>query len=404
MNRDRALLGAARSTALPIAVMYKNGTINSHRFADIILPGDANKTNDVLDAINTYKERTGSTPENVIPLTEMSIIPGLVVAERYGLPYLSDETVTLVRDKFRMKSAFKKQGIPTPNFAEFKTLEELRLLVSEMGFPCVVKPRNAGGSEGVRMLRNESEIEVCFDVLQQQSRTNKEVYNTEEAMFQVEEFVDAPYEVSVEVLNTPKGRTAVAVTDKYLSPPPYFVELGHVIPSRFSDNARIQQYALSACEALNLDRGMAHVELKVFENGDATVIEVNARPGGDNIMDLAERSTGLNLFQLHCQAFLSDTFDFKETVDISGVSTIAFMQARKGEISKVSAPRSFELESCIKSFRIWANVGDKSDKWINSHSRQGAIEYYWPQAEEAYDFEGCYTLAQELAEKYISVK
>ena len=55
--------------------------------------------------------------------------------------------------------------------------------------------------------------------------------------FLVEEFIKSDDEVSVEVLCGKDFYKVITVTEKYLSPKPWFTEMGHVVPShRYKDS------------------------------------------------------------------------------------------------------------------------------------------------------------------------
>lgn len=98
----------------------------------------------------------------------------------------------------------------------------------------------------------------------------------------LEEFLVSDKEVSVEVYCTPHGPEVAAVTEKFLSPQPYFAETGHRVPYPGADADKLAETARRACIALGIDRGVAHVEIKILSDG-YYVIEVGARPAGDKI-------------------------------------------------------------------------------------------------------------------------
>lgn len=402
-NRDRSLFGAVRSTSSPIAIMRSNGTINGHRFADIVINGNPNNPEQALLAIEYHKKLTGTVPNSVIPLIELSVETGLAIAKYYNLPYLAPDAVVKARDKQLMKQAFQKHGLPIPRFASFSSFEELKSITKEFLFPVVIKPKNAGGSEGVRLVSSQEELTESYAYLTHALKGYKAAYGLSESAFQIEEYIDAQHEVSVEILNTPAGRRIIAVTDKYLGEHPYFVELGHSVPSIWSNNAAIRNTALAACEALGINRGLTHVELKVMDNGEPVLIEVNARPGGDSILDLVERVTGVNLFELHCKSYLYDTLPPIDSIEITGRSAIAFMKSKPGVIREVTLPKMEELPENVVAFQLWAQKGGLSKKCVDSNTRDGAVEFYWPDDKATTRLTQHLEIAKQLTEKYIQI-
>lgn len=397
-SRDRALLAASRNTNLKIALMYPNGRVNNHRFADIVLAGDPNRADSVLEAVENYERATGATPAFVIPLTEMSIESGLTVAQKYDLPYMHPDTVAATRDKHTMKEKFAAAGLKVARHQTFSNLEQMQAAADQMQFPFVIKPRNAGGSEGVIFVDNQQQLSQCYEHLSFVSDLNANRYGLDAGLYQIEEFIQAEYEVSVEVINAPTGRAVCTMTDKYITGLPFFVEIGHSIPSRWYDNQDIKSAALKACEALGLDRGIAHVELKVDAQGNATLIEVNARPAGDNIMDLAEKVTGTNLFSLHIASYLNPEFVPPASLPQTGQACIAFLDAGEGLVNSVRIPPLSELPKEVVSLNIWTQEGKHSQACFDSNGRDGAVELYWPQGapEENYHLSVARTLSQQI--------
>lgn len=74
------------------------------------------------------------------------------------------------------------------------------------------------------------------------------------------------------------------VTEKWVTSPPSFVEIGHVFPARLPARQRqaLLDAARSATQALGLDTGVFHIELRWTSTGPR-IIETNPRPGGDHI-------------------------------------------------------------------------------------------------------------------------
>lgn len=403
-NRDRSLFGAVRAVSDPVAIMLPNGTVNTHRFADIVIDGNPNHPDRALAAVKRYQALTGSTPKNVVPLTEMTLSAGLAIARAYDLPYLSDAVFANARDKFLQKQAFEKIGLDVPQFAEFSSFAELQSIAERFRFPVVLKPRNAGGSEGVRMVATAKELLQGFNHLTNATKGYEEEYRLSGTAFQIEEFVDSQCELSVEILNTVTARHVIAVTDKYLTPLPYFAEVGHSVPSVWSHDELVRTTALKACEALGIDRGLVHVEMKISKAGTPVMMEVNARPGGGSIPDLIETITGKNVFELHCKSYVQDTVSLPP-LTARGRAATAFLKAEAGIIDDIIIPTRSELPVSVVVFKLWAKKGDVSPKCIDSNTRgEGYVEFYWPEDKVTERLKEHLVLASEMTKKYIKIR
>lgn len=76
----------------------------------------------------------------------------------------------------------------------------------------------------------------------------------------------------------------LTVTDKKTTEAPYFVELGHNQPSCFPQYTvdSIKDAAVAGVKALGVMNCACHAEVKV-QNGEAYIMEIGARLGGDFI-------------------------------------------------------------------------------------------------------------------------
>lgn len=110
----------------------------------------------------------------------------------------------------------------------------------------------------------------------------------------IEEFVTGR-EISVEGISFEGNHTILQITDKVTTGAPFFVELEHHQPSSLSDEIKdkVKQIVLNALDALHIQYGASHSELKIDEDGNIRVIEIGARMGGDFIgSNLVQLSTG----------------------------------------------------------------------------------------------------------------
>lgn len=61
--------------------------------------------------------------------------------------------------------------------------------------------------------------------------TYADTFHLSKNKFLIETFIDSDDEVSVEVLCGHHFYEVITVTEKYLSPRPWFTEMGHLVPS-----------------------------------------------------------------------------------------------------------------------------------------------------------------------------
>ena len=93
---------------------------------------------------------------------EAHILATAKVREASGIPGTSVRTAFLCRDKPAMKQALREAGIPTAQSAGVESPTELRAFATEVGFPIILKPRDAAGASGTRRIDDERDLESAI--------------------------------------------------------------------------------------------------------------------------------------------------------------------------------------------------------------------------------------------------
>ena len=227
------------------------------------------------------------------------------VAEQMGLVGNPDKYAQTATNKYQMRQCFMEHDVPSPKFCE--AAGYVPEAAKNFRFPVIVKPTDRSGSRGVE------KVEVPKDLAQAVSRACAESFQKRAI---IEEFVEGR-EISVESISYQGKHYVLQITDKVTTEAPYFVELEHHQPSSLPDDIKQQVKAivLNALDALHIQYGASHSELKITEDGDIKVIEIGARMGGDFI--------GSNLVQL------STGYDF-----LKGVIEVAFGDFKEPQITE----------------------------------------------------------------------
>lgn len=401
--RERVLAGAIRaSNGLPVLTLSKTRTSPTLRFYDGYIQGDVANPAGVLAAVQQYELEHGAVPAAVIPMNDFTVRSALAVASHYNIRHNPGTTVDRCRDKFLMKQILAQANLPVPRFGAFATLDELKRLVGDIGLPVVIKPRELAGSVGVLKVSTLDELDQAFLQCIADVKALGGAYLTPEDVFLVEEYIPAKNEVSVEVINQGDLHRVIAVTDKYLGPEPYFVEVGHSVPSIHTDNAALVDMAEKACAALGIEFGMAHFEARINFDGDIRIIEVAARTGGDAIMDLVERTYGVNPYELHVASYLEGALALPPALAARGLSAISFLKAAEGVIDTVTMPKS--LPASVVNMQVTGKPMDRSGKPVSWSAREGSVEFFWKDRSPEQDFDEHLLAARALATDIFRVR
>ena len=184
-----------------------------------------------------------------------------------GIPY---ETALDASDKERMRRRFMAEGVPSPGFVIMNNLPENDLELP-FPFPVVVKPVDNMGSRGCRRVDSMGELRDAVSGALRFSRSGRVI---------VEEYMEGP-EFSVDALVYRGDITICGFADRHIFFPPYFIEMGHTIPSNQAP-AMVENLLdtfKAGVKALGIDNGAAKGDIKLTPRGPM-IGEIAARLSG----------------------------------------------------------------------------------------------------------------------------
>lgn len=195
--------------------------------------------------------------------------------EKLSFACHSYEASVNASSKIKMRERFSKNKIPSPQFFSVTKTEienkKIFDFAKKLSFPCVAKPSDNMGSRGCKMILSEDEIESSLLSAVKNSRTETAL---------IEEFMDGD-EFSIDALIYKDTMTITGFADRHIFFPPYFVELGHTLPSEITNEKKLKliETFSRACAALGLTCGAAKADIKWTKDG-AKVGEIAARLSG----------------------------------------------------------------------------------------------------------------------------
>ncbi|MEI6874042.1 MAG: ATP-grasp domain-containing protein, partial [Spirochaetota bacterium] len=194
------------------------------------------------------------------------------LAEALGLPGHSFEAARAASDKLIMRKCFDVAGLPSPRFVEVSASSPDSIVFS-LGLPLVVKPADNMGARGCRLARSRDELRASIDAALPLSRTGRVI---------VEEYIEGP-EFSIDALIYDDQLHIHGFADRHIHFSPYFVELGHTIPSDASPELRDRVLAVfeASVRSLGLSHGAAKGDMKWCPSRSTPMIgEIAARLSG----------------------------------------------------------------------------------------------------------------------------
>jgi len=192
------------------------------------------------------------------------------VAERLKLPGITYETALDASDKERMRGRFKAAGVPSPEFAIVNS-PPLAGYALPFPLPVVVKPVDNMGARGCCRVDNPDGLKAAVSDALKYSRSGRAI---------VEEYMEGP-EFSVDALVSNGEITMCGIADRHIFFPPYFIEMGHTMPSSF-DPATLRSLLetfIQGIKALGITNGAAKGDVKLTPKGPM-IGEIAARLSG----------------------------------------------------------------------------------------------------------------------------
>lgn len=193
------------------------------------------------------------------------------VAEALGLPGIGVETAKNATFKDRMRRCFKESGVPSPEYRTLTGVEDLEGKLEGLPGPWVVKPVDNMGARGTRRVDAPGKLEEAVRSALSWSSSSRVV---------VEEYMDGP-EFSIDAVVEDGELTVCGFADRHIFFPPYFIEMGHTMPSNApaeSVGEILRVFGLGV-KALGIRTGCAKGDVKLTESG-GKVGEIAARLSG----------------------------------------------------------------------------------------------------------------------------
>ncbi|MFJ9810793.1 NikS protein [Streptomyces sp. NPDC101158] len=95
---------------------------------------------------------------DIVACQEFDILRSANLRERYDLPGQRPDSARVYRDKWEMKQAAMRAGIPVADHVLLRSAEDLESFADRHGLPIVLKPRSGALSVGVAVLRTRDEV------------------------------------------------------------------------------------------------------------------------------------------------------------------------------------------------------------------------------------------------------
>jgi D-alanine-D-alanine ligase len=214
--------------------------------------------------------------------------------EILGIPYTGSDVLSsaLAMDKLKSKQLFTLYEIPTP---PWEIIEKDKAL-PKLEFPLVIKPQRQGSSIGVTIVQSEEELSEALQKAFQY-----------DPIAIAEKYIKGR-ELSVPILDIDGSPSALPIVE--IVPRGQFYDYYHkytegatqeIVPAPLEKTMemKVKEIAISAYKALGC-RNFARVDMRLSEDNEPFVLEVNTIPGLTplSLLPLSAKAAGISFPQL----------------------------------------------------------------------------------------------------------
>lgn len=267
-------INIAKGMGLSVIVADGNPDVPGRKIADFFENIDLKDSENMIKTALKYKSGIGL--DGVFTAGTDFTVTVARVAEAAGLPGIPVEAAINATNKYKMRMILESAGIPVPAYMLVESIsKKLECGVSgindELNFPLVVKPVDNMGARGIRKVESSDELKEAVLTAVKYSRTGQVI---------IEKYLEGP-EYSLDALIYDGEIYICGIADRHIFFPPYFIEMGHTIPSN-ADPLVLEEVSaafIRGIRALGITEGAAKGDIK-WSDGKAFTGEIAARLSG----------------------------------------------------------------------------------------------------------------------------
>lgn len=303
------------------ALRHLHGSVAHWKVSDIL------NVDQLVWATRELAFRKGPV-ERLFGAYEQLQVPLAEARDTLGLSGLSVAAATNFRDKSRMKTLLRSNGLPCARHRLAPSVDDAVAFAEVNGFPIVVKPPAGAGAQQTYRVENIDQLWRALAV--QPPSTATPVL--------LEEFVRGQ-EHSFETISIDGQAVWHSLTHYYPTPLHVlenpWIQWCLVLPrevdsSRYDD---IRSAGRKALDVLGMTTGLTHMEWFRRPDGTIAISEVAARPPGAQITTLVSRAHDIDFVQAWARVMIFGEFDAPERRYAAGA---AFLRGQgEGRVSAV---------------------------------------------------------------------
>jgi biotin carboxylase len=290
-----------------------------------------------------------------------AIITTSYLSEKFNIPFIPQENSVGFVNKRKMKAIFNDHGIPSPHMITIGTRTKIEKIPSG-SFPLILKPNIGHAKINVRLVNTAEELKNYCS-------THDRI--TDEFIF--EKFVNGDEVIAAGIIHD--GRYyLVELTDKKTSYPPYFIDLLHIAPSKYSHLAKqIERIGQAVTEAYGINRSPLIMELVINREDEPFLIEAVPEFGGEFLPDvLIPASAQYNILREAIKSATGRGFKPPQPRKNKNAVVVRYVTGQKGVLASCNPEGPSKVRGTMFS-RIFKDIGSPINDPVSNHDRIGVV-------------------------------
>ena len=217
----------------------------------------------------------------------------VAACEDAGIKFIGPTSQTMARvgDKAAVKETLKQGGVPSlPSIIFEGDMDALKTAARDMGYPVIIKPTFGGGGKGMKIVREEAEMD---DAVRQAQNIGRAAFGSD--AFYVEKYLEHPRHIEVQIIADKNGEI-IDLGERECSIQRRHQKLIEESPSAVlteSQRDRATELARLAARLVGYENA-GTVEF-LYQDGSFYFMEINARIQVEH--PVTELVTGLDLIK-----------------------------------------------------------------------------------------------------------
>jgi biotin carboxylase len=312
---------------------------------------------------------------DIIGIMTKSYGPAIVttsyLTEKFNIPFLPFHASEYFINKKKMKAVFAQHGIKTSQLI-LQTAKTKLEKIPEAQYPLIVKPSLGHAKFNVRLVHNFKELQGFLN-----AQDNAREYV-------LEHFVQGDEIVTAGIIHN-KKYYLVEITDKKTKYPPYFIDMIHSSPSKYSHlAAKLEKIGQMLTDAFSIKNSPFIMELIITKNEEIFLIEAVPEFGGEFIPDiLIPAGCGYNIIGEAIRSMTNKNFKPPASVRKNkNAVVVRYITGEAGVLASCNPEGPRNVKGTIFS-RIFKEIGSRINEPVTNLDRLGVVIVTAPTVDNA---------------------